>query len=87
MKMNVEEARKEAEKNFEHRAMRSCWNCNPTHEHLKEASYPFVCFECGNWFYKGFNITQSDESHESTVDEIKRYRSEYAEQGNEEAKP
>lgn len=27
----------------------------------------------------------SYESHESTVDEIKRYRSEYAEQGNEEA--
>ena len=26
-----------------------------------------------------------NESHESTVDEIKRYRSEYADQGNEEA--
>ena len=33
------------------------------------------------------DLITSKESHESTVDEIKRYRSEYAEQGNEEAKP
>lgn len=34
-------------------AMRSCWNCNSGHEHLKKAKYIFWCFECGKYFYKG----------------------------------
>ena len=44
-----------------------------------EAKGLAVCSSCG--FKKQFAL---NESHESTVDEIKRYRSEYAEQGNEE---
>ena len=70
-RMNVEEARKEAEKRFEQRAMRSCWNCNPSHEHLKNAEYPFVCFECGNWFYKGFNITVENNPIKEQKSEVK----------------
>lgn len=38
--------------------MRSCWNCNPAHEHLKEYSIPIICFECGHWFFKGIDITE-----------------------------
>lgn len=61
----VEEARKEASKIVsEDRAnfgMRSCWNCNGAHEHLKGAEYVFTCFECGHWYYKGFDITEKDE--------------------------
>ncbi len=45
-----------------------------------EAKGLVVCSSCG--FKKQFAL---NESHESTVDEIKRYRSEYAEQGNEES--
>jgi hypothetical protein len=67
--MNLEEARKEAESKLDQRAMRSCWNCNPAHEHLKEAEYPFVCFECGNWFYKGFNITSNPDDPQPKLDE------------------
>lgn len=34
-------------------AYRSCWECNPAHEHLKEAEMPILCNSCGNWFFKG----------------------------------
>lgn len=35
-------------------AMRSCWECNAAHEHLKQSSdVVFVCFECGRFYYKG----------------------------------
>ena len=36
---------------------RSCWNCNKAHEYLKKADYPIQCFECGNIFYKGIQLT------------------------------
>ena len=38
-------------------ALRSCWNCNEAHEHLKERDYPILCFECGKWYFKGTCIT------------------------------
>jgi PHP family Zn ribbon phosphoesterase len=38
-------------------SMRSCWNCNLAHEHLKQAEYPIRCFDCGHWYYKGVDIT------------------------------
>ncbi len=38
-------------------AMRSCWNCNEAHEHLKEARYIIQCFACGHVFYKGQQVT------------------------------
>jgi hypothetical protein len=46
--------------------------------------HQIVCAKCGLWkrYYQG---QPCNESHESAVDEIKRYRDEYAEQGNEEA--
>ena len=34
-------------------AMRSCWECNPAHERLKESPGLFVCFECGRWYMDG----------------------------------
>jgi len=62
--MNIEEARKAAkewlrEHNGEY-LIRSCWNCNPAHEHLKDADYVFVCPWCGHWYYKGVDITEGD---------------------------
>jgi endogenous inhibitor of DNA gyrase (YacG/DUF329 family) len=42
-------------------AFRSCWNCNSAHEHLKQATYPFCCFSCGSYFYKGVDITEYEE--------------------------
>jgi len=38
--------------------LRSCWNCNPAHEGLKDANYVIACFECGHYFYKGEDITE-----------------------------
>lgn len=57
---NLEQLRQEAKEkmqNVDNMAMRSCWNCNPAHEHLKEAEYVISCFGCGHWFYKGTDIT------------------------------
>jgi hypothetical protein len=34
-------------------ALRSCWNCNPSHEHLKRVAYVIRCFECWLLYYKG----------------------------------
>lgn len=38
-------------------AFRSCWNCNPCHENLKEVDYLILCFECNRYFYKGQCLT------------------------------
>jgi hypothetical protein len=46
-------------------AIRSCWNCNQAHEHLKKVDYPIYCIMgCGHWFYKGADITQNNENDE-----------------------
>lgn len=37
---------------------RSCWNCNPGHEHLKKVEYPIQCFDCGHTFFKGIDLTE-----------------------------
>jgi hypothetical protein len=34
-------------------SMRSCWECNPSHEHLKTVGGLFTCFECGRWYMNG----------------------------------
>jgi hypothetical protein len=34
-------------------AMRSCWYCNPAHEHLKKWDF-FVCFSCGVQYASGY---------------------------------
>lgn len=66
--LTVEQARVEAEEyltKFEHPAdgiaMRSCWNCNPAHKHLKETDAVISCFICGGFFYKGVDITEYEE--------------------------
>jgi len=59
--MNLEEAKKEAteiiHKDSTNFQLRSCWNCNGAHEHLKKSEIPIKCFECGKAFHKGFDIT------------------------------
>lgn len=35
-------------------ALRSCWNCNGAHEHLKAADRYFTCFVCGISYAGGF---------------------------------
>ncbi len=40
--------------------MRSCWNCNPAHEHLKNSEHPILCLFCGRYFYKGIDITEEE---------------------------
>jgi PHP family Zn ribbon phosphoesterase len=39
---------------------RSCWNCNPAHERLKNVDYPIQCFDCGHIFYKGVQLTTDE---------------------------
>jgi hypothetical protein len=43
-------------------AWRSCWNCNPSHEHLKkEKGCVILCIECGHYYYSGVDITTVDQ--------------------------
>lgn len=59
--MKKEEARNKARewlRNKENRfAMRPCWKCNACHKHLKKEEVLW-CMVCGNWYYKGINITE-----------------------------
>ena len=34
-------------------ALRSCWECNPSHEHLKKVDSLFCCFVCGRLWTHG----------------------------------
>jgi hypothetical protein len=66
--MKIEELREEASKlikktNGDCIAMRSCWKCNPAHEHFKrgmDKTWVLWCFGCGHYFYKGKDITIID---------------------------
>jgi len=33
--------------------MRSCWNCNGSHEHLKKTKYLIYCLSCAGSYYRG----------------------------------
>ena len=38
--------------------MRSCWDCNHSHEHLKDLRNMVIfCFICGRYYFKGQDIT------------------------------
>lgn len=55
-------------------AMRSCWECNPAHEHLKNATGRFVCFECGRYYENGAFLTSKAsperESREAAIERM-----------------
>ena len=66
MKQTIEQLRDEAReliKKTKGQAIgfRSCWNCNPAHEHFKKGKWGdwvLQCFECGHYYYKGKDITE-----------------------------
>jgi hypothetical protein len=62
-KQDIEQLRREAKKLLKeddlNLRIRSCWNCNLAHEYLKEADYVINCYQCGDWYYKGVNITEN----------------------------
>ncbi len=37
--------------------MLSCWDCNPSHKHLKNALYAFWCAWCGKIYFEGKELT------------------------------
>jgi hypothetical protein len=49
--------------------MRSCWNCNSAHKHLKKADYIIFCFECGSFYFKGKKITklEGEKKNDKTI--------------------
>lgn len=71
MELTLDQARAEAtallEKDKANYALRSCWNCNSAHEHLREAEYVIMCFGCGHWFFKGVQLSESDEESPTTA--------------------
>lgn len=63
------EAKKKMGPNGTDFVMRSCWECNPAHEYLKNSKEVIGCYECGHWFYKGVDITVADEGEENGDEE------------------
>lgn len=46
-------------------ALRSCWNCNPTHEYMKQAiDFVISCPWCGNYYFQGVDITVYEDADE-----------------------
>lgn len=41
-------------------AMRTCWECNPAHEHLKDVGGLFTCIDCARWFMNGDYFTNDE---------------------------
>ncbi len=38
--------------------LRSCWDCNPAHEHLRRVESSVIsCFDCGRYLFKGEDVT------------------------------
>lgn len=52
--------------------MRSCWECNGAHEHLKKVNSLHMCFECGRYwmFDRFFESFPTEESMVKWIDEI-----------------
>lgn len=51
-------------------ALRSCWNCNGAHEHLRRtADWVINCFECGHFYFEGTDLTALMEQHPEWEDE------------------
>lgn len=41
--------------------MRSCWNCNGAHAHLKGADYVVFCVAgCGHFYWKGVQLDNNE---------------------------
>ena len=45
-------------------ALRSCWNCNSAHNHLKKANYLIWCFECGKYCLVPKKVNQFEKTRE-----------------------
>jgi len=61
--MDIEDARLAAQllADQNNYSLRSCWNCNPAHEYLKNSTL-LCCFDCGHWYYKGLDITEDSDA-------------------------
>lgn len=63
IKMTKEEFNKKTNE-LKELMMRSCWNCNSAHKHLKKTDYIIWCFECGKLYLKGKEIEIVGEDNE-----------------------
>lgn len=46
-------------------ALRSCWNCNPAHEYMKQTTdFVISCPWCGSYFFQGVDITDYEENND-----------------------
>ena len=72
-KKELEEVRKEAKELLKKTkgqamGMRSCWECNPAHEHFLKGDWGdwvLMCFgDCGRYYYNKIDITNYEDNHE-----------------------
>lgn len=53
-------------------AMRSCWVCNPAHNHFLATTadnFLFWCIGCGHWYFNGMDITEDDSAQQPSSDD------------------
>ena len=53
--MNREKSKNKSDEN---NIIRTCWNCNPAHEHLKTYKDKLYCLSCGNVYKQGDKIDE-----------------------------
>lgn len=44
--------------------LRSCWECNPSHEHLKNVNRLHLCFGCGRYWIYGCFLDSFDSKND-----------------------
>lgn len=71
---DIEALRREAEtliaEDPDKHVMRSCWNCNPAHEHLQDRDTVLItCYSCGHHYYKGHDLVVECPECEDAGDE------------------
>lgn len=48
--------------------MRSCWECNPAHEHLKTVGGLFTCIDCDRWYINGGYLNNQEHCNKPFVE-------------------
>ena len=53
--------------------LRSCWNCNHAHNHLKESNSIIYCVICNNYYFKGLVVNKYiDKINNAKVEKLKK---------------
>ena len=61
-------------KNKDNFSMRSCWECNPAHNHLKTVGGLFICLDCNRWYMNGGYFDNEDHCNADHLDKAEELK-------------